>query len=124
MYSSFFHSPPPSTTKPEPFASLTDISVAGQLMELAIHADSASDTRRYILEAKDWLGHARTYFDTGGYSALSADTASAMSQLDSLALQSLSTQDLAAFQSQILYDFQGVLGRLWAETLKLFGNIL
>jgi hypothetical protein len=111
------------SVKPEPFASMTDISVAGQLMELAIHADSASEARRRILEAKDWLVHARTYFDTGGYLSLASETSDAISRLDALADQALSTPDLAAFQAQTLYDFQGTLGALWAQTFVLFGNM-
>lgn len=120
------------TVSPEPFASLIDVQVAGQLIEEAIHAPDGETAAIEIYQAIVQLQRAVDY-----WSSLSSNTANVMriqteNVRDALAQfqydaenMYITGETLESFQSR-LYDFQAVMGKLYQDTLALstgdYGN--
>jgi cephalosporin-C deacetylase-like acetyl esterase len=120
---------------PEPFASLVDEMWAGKKVEDAIHDPDADQTVRDLDEAQSWLEHAISYFDTGkssggafayAYSALYNNAVSVHASLVMLSrvARQLSGTNLEKFQQDEIYGFQGRLGQLYSETLRLLGLVV
>jgi hypothetical protein len=103
------------TTSPEPVASWTNIVNALQKEEVAIHATTSEATATAILAAVDQLDHAAKHWDAAGNTLLAARTRTAAAQTRIYAEKAAkitSPGDLAKFQGDILYPFQGQLGDL------------
>ncbi|MGI0081138.1 MAG: hypothetical protein ACRECH_16125 [Nitrososphaerales archaeon] len=118
--------------QPEPFASFVDVLQAGKKLEDAIHSATGEEAYNDLVDAEDWLDHAEGYFKTGAslsgaqsylYQRLQNETATAIQQLDTIALTArrLEGSELQSFQSGTIYAFQGVLGKLAAGLLHLVG---
>lgn len=120
------------TVSPEPFASLTNIQVAGQLVEEAIHAPDGETAAIEIYQATIQLQRAVDY-----WSQLGSNTANIMRiqtervrdaliqfQYDAENMY-ITDETLEHFQAR-LYAFQATLGKLYEDTLALstgdYGN--
>jgi len=119
---------------PEPFASMIDVITAGQFMESAIHASDVNSTLSALTSAQQQLTNARSYFQTALSYACSQPlpriTESVYTDLINYsnylickiqefinALPSVS--NLQSFQAQVLYPFQGMIGKLFQALLEL-----
>ena len=119
---------------PEPFASMIDVITAGQYMEAAIHASDANSTLSALTSAQQQLTNARSYFQTAlsyacsqplpritesVYTDLINYSNYLICQIQEFINALPSVSNLQSFQTQVLYPFQGMIGRLFQALLKL-----
>jgi len=113
---------------------MIDVITAGQYMEAAIHASDANSTLSALTSAQQQLTNARSYFPDCPlirvFPTLPRITENVFTDLINYsnylickiqefinALPSVS--NLQSFQAQVLYPFQGMIGRLFQALLKL-----
>jgi hypothetical protein len=102
-------------TEPEPFASLTDVITAAQLVENAIHAADIASATNYLNSAMLWLQHAYDYFGTANCQLLQQQTMQAMNTLRGVITNLQSTTQLKTFQANTIYGYMGILSALYNQ---------
>jgi hypothetical protein len=108
----------------EPWASYVDLITAGQELEVAIHAGTAVDAYWSCRRASEQLRHAGDYLRDYGDLTLANEVYQASQQAYSLGVQALSLPagQLKAYQSGMIYPFQGVIGDLAGRIRRLGGG--
>jgi len=108
--------------EPEPFASLIDVMTASMYLEKAIHDKGMTAVPAVVMhldKVKQFLGYAEKYFQAAGATSMVTKVKNVITALDGLIMKvnskNFKTSQLSKFQSQILYPFQGVLGKLYSE---------
>lgn len=99
---------------PEPFASLTDISVAAQYLEKSIHAPDRNKMENNLAVVLKYLQYARSYLKTAHLTHLVTQINQVISDFNHLLDQGkkISNKHRKSFQENNLYGFMGVLSAL------------